>query len=1506
MVKNQSQYTDGPQQSKPSTSRDRFKRSSRRRRRLGFESLEARRVLALFLEIPGIDGGAVGAGSKATSINVAAFEWNFQRPDLASPPLVSNLSFVKDIDQATPDLITDALIGPLYATGTKLRLSRFLEGKSQDVVTFGLTNAQLTSFNADDSLTEIGSLSFSKIDFTEQLELDGNGVPVPGVQTASWNLLNGSVSKSAIDTPTQTITDQTVLTIGGKDLIIDDFEWDASIDVQAVGGKIQKGVADGHDFVITRPADKATAGILGSAAAGTVFSQIKLTDRKLVGSTNQVFLEWTLHDAFISSFQIEGNGESAPTTKFSLNYSKIDVSFTPFDSKGKAQTPLVTNWDELTGKVSGAADFGSTISPDTVDGDVAFFGASAVGFKGQLEYEEIDWSASNNIQLNGSNNFGTFGTLQVTAPVGPSTPALINALAGFRTSDNVTINDPNARDFWELNNAFITGYRIDSKGAGEPIVVFDITFAKAANRYTEVNNGITTITSAGYNQLNQTSFNPAQSASPAVLDFGQSVVDTDLELHIVENGQTSEISLNAVGWEINRAISFTSGPSFGELELGLFQIAAARGLYSPGFFLATARGDKIDQVSVHRYETINTKRVESYRWELSDVFFTNYTTELLPGAQVETSFVDLRPSKIALVSNKVDSEGNLLGTATRGYDDVSKGGFNSNTGTPPNAIGSKLGPAVFPRVRFDDDSNNELILDQNAWGATLSVSNPNSAGVRTIGKADATDFQLVSESLPSFGLFERVLSRLPFGEVTVFAALNNQATGAEADEVQWKLGGSFVSGYRYSDSAGSSLPTNEYLLASPRIELATSKLSVLQTRINWNLGPGSGSPSLTGNFGDFQFPSNQIPETILEIVGGNKVSQAAVANFNWLATNFVDQEVGTLAAPTQLAKRGTATQQSFDISAELGFTAPGFINAVASGVKLPDLKIVQRRNIPFVGGDSQYLPYREWILTDAFIESINTDATQSDPEGTVRLRLNAGRITSRFIKYDGALGTLGSLDGPGPSSDSPNAIPLAPPITLQTDPANTSFTNFVDFITPPVSLGIGSSLQSSTSIRTIPLASFFTDEQEAPATLKYSFSVLGGSGLFDSTSINAANQLVLDFKAGQSGIATIRVDAMDSFDLVGSDTFQVAVDVAVDFGDAPAPLPTLLANNGAGHIAIGPRLGSLRDTEVNGLPNATATGDGGDEDGVMFGNLATNYTLAGINITVANAAAAKVDAWIDFNRDGDWDDIGEKILDDIAVVAGLQTLNYTVPAGLTTGNTIARVRLSSTGGLAPTGFAVDGEVEDYAVAISAADLVAPTIATVFATNTNASPGFIDAIDGGGIGAGSGVGYALTSGQVIPNAGINRLVVQFSEPIVGFNSSNVSLLGINVASYNSVISLSYDATNNRGIINLSVPIFNDRLRVRVTDMVKDFAGTSLDGDGVGGAGGMFEFAFNILVGDANRDGSVNGADLPLFGSSFNTSAGQGTYNPAADFGADGSVNGGDLPLFAARFNQSLPS
>jgi len=169
-----------------------------------------------------------------------------------------------------------------------------------------------------------------------------------------------------------------------------------------------------------------------------------------------------------------------------------------------------------------------------------------------------------------------------------------------------------------------------------------------------------------------------------------------------------------------------------------------------------------------------------------------------------------------------------------------------------------------------------------------------------------------------------------------------------------------------------------------------------------------------------------------------------------------------------------------------------------------------------------------------------------------------------------------------------------------------------------------------------------------------------------------------------------------------------------DFGDAPdLSYPTLLTHDGARHaITPGLYLGLAVDAEPDGRPDAEARGDdlarSDDEDGVTW----TSPLVAGSvsDVAVTASAAMRLDAWVDFNADGDWSDAGEQVFTNQALTAGINSLTHAVPAGAQPGATYARFRASTAGGLSPTGAAADGEVEDYRVTIEPADQSEPPTA----------------------------------------------------------------------------------------------------------------------------------------------------------------------------------------------------
>ncbi len=104
----------------------------------------------------------------------------------------------------------------------------------------------------------------------------------------------------------------------------------------------------------------------------------------------------------------------------------------------------------------------------------------------------------------------------------------------------------------------------------------------------------------------------------------------------------------------------------------------------------------------------------------------------------------------------------------------------------------------------------------------------------------------------------------------------------------------------------------------------------------------------------------------------------------------------------------------------------------------------------------------------------------------------------------------------------------------------------------------------------------------------------------------------------------------------------------------------------------------------------------------------------GSQIVVTSVGSGMLDAWIDFNGDGDFSDAGEQVLANAPVLNGENRLNVITPANPAVaaatgrGMTWARFRISATGNQLPGGITLGGEVEDYRVQVVTAVLPEPT------------------------------------------------------------------------------------------------------------------------------------------------------------------------------------------------------
>jgi|GEM_PF-401412 len=244
----------------------------------------------------------------------------------------------------------------------------------------------------------------------------------------------------------------------------------------------------------------------------------------------------------------------------------------------------------------------------------------------------------------------------------------------------------------------------------------------------------------------------------------------------------------------------------------------------------------------------------------------------------------------------------------------------------------------------------------------------------------------------------------------------------------------------------------------------------------------------------------------------------------------------------------------------------------------------------------------------------------------------------------------------------------------------------------------------------------------ADITTKY-FSIDGGTTLLTTFSTGRFNGDgsqashwkdnlligIMDPTAAPGEYADITDADVMAFDVIGWD-------VRMDFGDArdggPGTLPgdyeTFLEADGPRHglfsasglisdQAGAPKvfLGSTVTAELDGIASDGAIGDTGDDGIVGLGDLELGQTATFDVVSTGNGAI--LDYFVDFNADGDFADAGESFT--TILTQTVQSVSIAVPLTAVVGDSVARFRISTAGGLTATGAARDGEVEDYGVAV---------------------------------------------------------------------------------------------------------------------------------------------------------------------------------------------------------------
>ena len=124
------------------------------------------------------------------------------------------------------------------------------------------------------------------------------------------------------------------------------WSWGMSAPTSAAG--LRKGRAAIHQLVVRKRVDSASTALMGAVARNDKIKTAVLTARR-AGKGQQTYLKITLRNAYVTSFEVEGEGgEEGPGTveQVKIAFERITVDYTPQGADGlpRGGTSFEESW----------------------------------------------------------------------------------------------------------------------------------------------------------------------------------------------------------------------------------------------------------------------------------------------------------------------------------------------------------------------------------------------------------------------------------------------------------------------------------------------------------------------------------------------------------------------------------------------------------------------------------------------------------------------------------------------------------------------------------------------------------------------------------------------------------------------------------------------------------------------------------------------------------------------------------------------------------------------------------------------------------------------------------------------------------------------------------------------------------------------------------------------------------------------------------------------------------
>ncbi|WP_309644002.1 type VI secretion system tube protein Hcp [Phenylobacterium sp.] len=123
-------------------------------------------------------------------------------------------------------------------------------------------------------------------------------------------------------------------------IVVQSMHWgvenDAKTTVGVAGSRMPAGKITPHDVSMMKEMDQSTVPLMKLVFAGTNQAKARIVVTQSTDS-GDAYLEYTLTNAIVSSFQTSANSEGLPIENFAINFTKVEVKANPTSATGGSQ-----------------------------------------------------------------------------------------------------------------------------------------------------------------------------------------------------------------------------------------------------------------------------------------------------------------------------------------------------------------------------------------------------------------------------------------------------------------------------------------------------------------------------------------------------------------------------------------------------------------------------------------------------------------------------------------------------------------------------------------------------------------------------------------------------------------------------------------------------------------------------------------------------------------------------------------------------------------------------------------------------------------------------------------------------------------------------------------------------------------------------------------------------------------------------------------------------------------